>query len=46
MIVVYKPHITVSADRVFFTQKLYILTRGIRAHQDDNFELLYDKIAL
>ena len=46
MIVVHKPHITVSADKLFFTQKLNILTWGIRANQDDNFELLYDKIAL
>ena len=46
MIVVHKPHITVSADKLLITQKLNILTWGIRANQDDHFELLYDKIAL
>ena len=46
MIVVHKPHITVSTDMLSFTRKLYILTWGIRAHQDNHLELLYDKIAL
>ena len=46
MRLVHKSDITVSADKLSITQKLNILTWGIRANQDDNFELLYDKIAL
>ena len=40
MQVAHEPHIIVSADKLLFTQKFYILTHGIRTYKDEHFELL------